>query len=186
METKTKRTLLIVSIILLIVINISALSTIYFHNKIRSKKFIEIENMKQEAKLNGMHRYIKNELELSEEQFELFKETSRTNMITTHKITLKLNKKRYDMMEEIGKKSPNPENLEKIAKKIGSLHYELKKSTINHFMKLKEICNEDQQKDLQKLFMQMIHDQDKHDSNRNPREQRRNSRDHGRNKRQGR
>ena len=42
METKTKKTLLISSIILLVVINISALSTIYYHNKIQEKKFVEI------------------------------------------------------------------------------------------------------------------------------------------------
>ena len=172
METKTKKTLLISTIIILIAINISALSTIYFHNKIQTKKFVEMKNMKDEVRIQGMHRFIRDELRLTDKQFELFKEMSRANMRTNHNITLKLDKKRYFMMNEIAKENPNMQSLDEIAEDIGSLHYELKKSTINHFLKLKEICNEDQQEDLQKLFMHMTQDQDDH--RRNPREQGRN------------
>ncbi|MDA3954351.1 MAG: hypothetical protein PF485_11955 [Bacteroidales bacterium] len=160
METKTKKTLFISTMILLIAINISALSTIYFHNRIQTKKFAEMKNMKDEVRIQGMHRFIKEELKLTDKQFEQFKEISRTNMRATHNITLKLNKKRNFMMNEIAKVNPDQESLDEIAKDIGLLHYELKKSTINHFLELKKICNNEQQEDLQKLFMHMTQDQD--------------------------
>jgi hypothetical protein len=182
METKTKKTLLISTIILLIAINISALTTIYFHNKIQTKKFVEMQNMKEEVQIQGIHRFIKNELRLNESQFELFKEKSQTNMNKLHEITLDLNRSRYRMMSEIAKKNPNTETLDDIAMEIGTLHYELKKSTINHFLELKEICNDDQQEDLQKLFMQLINDQDQNDSRKRPRDRDRNSRNHGQNR----
>ena len=127
METKTKKTLLISTIILLIVINISALSTFYFHKKIQAKKFIEMRDMKEDVRTQGMRRFIKEELKLTDKQFKLFKEISRTNMNSLHEITIKLNTKRFDMMNEIAKVNPNSNTLDDIAKDIGSLHYELKK-----------------------------------------------------------
>lgn len=181
METKTKKTLLISTIILLIAINISALSTIYFHNKIQTKKFVELKNMKDEVRIQGMHRFIRDELRLTDKQFEQFKEISRTNMRATHNITLKLSKKRFMMMNEIAKVNPNLKTLDDIADDIGQLHYELKKTTINHFLELKEICNDDQQEDLQTLFMHMIQSQNQNNLRRNPREHRRNRNPRNRN-----
>lgn len=160
MDTKTKKTLLISTIILLIVINVAALATIYYNSKIRTKKLAEMNNLKEEIQIRGMHRFIRDELKLSDEQFKQFKEVTITNMRRSHKIALKLNEKRFDMMNEIAKENPNPNTLDKIARDIGSLHYELKKTTIKHFLELKEICNDDQLESLQKIFMQMTHDRD--------------------------
>lgn len=182
METKTKKTLLISTIILLIVINISALLTIYYHNKIQTKKVVEMKNIKEEARIKGMHRYIKEELKLTDKQFEIFKEISKTNMNSSHEISMKLSEKRFDMMNEIAKVNPNLNTLDSVAKNIGLLHYELKKSTINHFLKLKEICNDDQQENLQKLFMQLINEQDKNDLKRNQRRRGRNRKGNPHNK----
>ena len=160
MDTKTKKTLLISTIILLIVINVSALATIYYNSKIRTKKLAEMNNLKEEIQIRGMHRFIRDELKLSDEQFIQFKEVTITNMRKSHEIALELNKKRLDMINEIAKENPNPNTLDKIARDVGSLHYELKKTTISHFLELKEICNDDQLETLQKIFMQMIQKQD--------------------------
>lgn len=179
MDTKTKKTLLISTIILLIVINVSALATIYYNSKIRTKKLAEMNNLKEEVQIRGMHRFIREELKLSDEQFSQFKEITITNMRKSHEIALELNEKRLDMMNEIAKVNPNMKTLDNIANDIGSLHYELKKTTINHFLELKEICNDDQLESLQKLFMQMIQDQDRNKFGRNPRGRgNRNSRPH--------
>lgn len=170
MDTKTKKTLLIGTIILLIVINVAALATIYYNSKIKTKKLVEMNNLKEEIQIRGMHRFLRDELRLSDEQFKQFQEVTRNNMRKSHKIALELNEKRFDMMNEIAKKNPNSKILDDIASDVGSLHYELKKTTINHFLELKEICNEDQQESLQKLFMQMIHAQDRDKFRRSPRE----------------
>ena len=174
MDTKTKKTLLIGTIILLIVINVSALATIYYNSKIRIKKLAEMNNLKEEVQIRGMHRFIREELKLTDEQFKQFKGITITNMKISHEIVIELNKKRLDMMNEIANVNPNMKTLDNIASDIGSLHYELKKTTISHFLELKEICNDDQQESLQKIFMQMIHDQDRDKFGRNPRERGRN------------
>lgn len=176
MNTKTKKTLLIGVIIVLIVINLSALLTIYYRGKILPQKQPEINNIKQEVQIRGMHRFIREELNLSDDQFKEFQEVSKSNMMKSQEISTKLNNKRLEMMNEIAKINPNPEVLDAIASDIGKLHYELKKATISHFLELKEICTEDQQENLQKMFMQMIHEQDR-DQNRmgkGPREKGRN------------
>lgn len=182
MKTITKKTLLISGIILLVFVNISAISTIFYHNKTQKEKFIEMERMREEVRVRGMRQFIGDELKLSTEQLNQFKELSRKNMISTHEINQKLNNYRSLMMNEIAKEIPNENTLDNIAKEIGALHYELKKNTIDHFLELKNICNDEQQKDLQKLFMRMINEQDQFNPRRNQGDRRRNSRNQGQNR----
>ena len=160
MNKQTKKILLSVFVIVLIIINLSALSTIYYHNKIRDKKIEEFKDKREQMHIGGMHRFIKEELNLDSLQFEQFREASYENMRETHKIAEKLNFYRHDMISEIAKKNPDLNKLDKLSRNIGDLHYELKKLSTNHFMELKEICNEEQQENLQKLFMRMMEDQD--------------------------
>lgn len=169
MDTKTKKSLLIVTIILLIVINISALATIYYNSKIRTKKLAEINYQKKQVHVRGMYKFLRDELNLTDEQCMQFRNINKINMSKFHKIAIELNEKRFDMMNEIAEKNPNTKILDDIAGDIGSLHYELKKITINHFLELKEICNDEQQEGLQKIFMQMIHNQDHNKMKRSPR-----------------
>jgi hypothetical protein len=160
MNKQTKKILLSSVVIILIIINLSSLSTIYYHKKIRDKKIEEFKNKKEQIHIGGMHRFIKEELNLDSLQFEQFREAYYKNMRESHNIAERLNIYRYDMLSEIAKVNPNQDKLDKLSRNIGNLHYELKKLSISHFMELKGICNEEQQEDLQKLFMRMMEDQD--------------------------
>ncbi len=160
MNAKTKKTLLISTIIVLLVVNISALSTIIYNKKVHAKKQDKISNVQDEIRKQGMRRFFQEELNLSEEQFHEFKIINTKYSQDSRKIAFQMRKKRYEMMKEIAKKNPNSGNLDQIALDIGSLHYDLKKLTINHFMELKDICNEEQQEILHKMFIQMLSVQD--------------------------
>ncbi len=160
MNKQTKKIILSALIIILIIINLSSLSTIYYHKRIRDKKIEEFNDKKKQLHIGGIHRFIKEELKLDSLQFEQFREAYYKNMRESHNIAEKLNIYRYDMITEVAKINPNERELDKISRNIGDLHYELKKLSINHFMELKEICNEEQQENLQKLFMRMMEDQD--------------------------
>ena len=160
MNKKIKKIVLTGFVILLIVINISSLATIYFHKKIRDKKIEEFQNRQEKIHIRGMYRFLKDELQLNNSQFQQFQDINHRNMIESRNIAKKLSVSRHYMMTEIAKKNPDQDKLEELAKNIGNLHYELKMLSIDHFMELKEICNEEQQEGLQKLFMQMIIDQD--------------------------
>jgi len=160
MNKQTKKILLSAFVIVLIIINLSALSTIYYHNKIRDRRIEEFKDKREQMHIGGMHRFIKEELNLDSLQFEQFREAYYKNMRETHKIAEKLNIYRHDMISEIAKINPDQDKLDKLSRNIGDLHYELKKLSTKHFMELKEICNDEQQENLQKLFMRMMEDQD--------------------------
>ena len=151
MKTNTKKTLLISSIIILLVVNISALSTIIYNNKTRSNKLEEINKIQEEMRQQGMRKFFQDELNLNDDQVEEFHSSFTKYSEESREIAYKLKNERHEMMIELAKINPNQNKLDIIAKEIGDLHYELKKLTINHFLALKEICNEEQQINLQKM-----------------------------------
>ena len=103
MNTRTKKILLILAIILLVVINISALLTIIYNNRIQSKQSppIEENNLKNEIEVRGMYSFLKDELKLSDNQYEQFQNINRNNMIKSQEIAMELNNKRRKKMAEI-------------------------------------------------------------------------------------
>jgi hypothetical protein len=46
--------------------------------------------------------------------------------------------------------------MDSVANEIAELHYEQQQTTIDHFMKLREICSYEQYEHLQHLFMRMM------------------------------
>lgn len=161
MDKKLKKQLLIVTIIILLVINISALITIFYNSKVSERKLQQAEILRQERQINGMHHFFRDQLKLSEEQFSEFKAINDNRIKISRNISHKLHNNRILILEEVAKVNPDLKELDRIAKEIGQLHYELKENTINQFMEMKSICNAEQQEALQQIFLQMINEQDK-------------------------
>lgn len=156
METSTKRRIIIIAIIVLIIINISALITIFYNNKIRSKQLAKYNEIQEQVEVNGMNDFFRNQLKLDDVQFDRFQDINHEHMLTSRDIAKKMDDLRFDMLNEISKNDPDMLQLDHIAKKIGELHYELKLNTINHFIELKALCNDDQKEILQGMFMHMM------------------------------
>jgi len=161
MNNTAKKRFLIIVIIVLIIINVSALVTIYYNSKIKVKRINETNLQKEEIRKMGMYHFLKDELNLSENQFEEFKSANQEYILNTQNISTKLSNYRHLLIREIANKNPNKENIDSISRQIGNLHYDLKLITSDHFLDLKEICNDDQQESLQHLFIRMISIQDK-------------------------
>ncbi|MFP4024758.1 MAG: Spy/CpxP family protein refolding chaperone [Thiohalospira sp.] len=161
MNTKTKKHLIIGLIIFLVAVNIAALSTIIYRNRAMPQPIVEsnYEQFRQRVDEQGMYRFFKDELQLSPEQFNRFREINEDNRQQSREIARKMHIKRLEMVEQISKENPDNKKLDQIALEIGTLHYELKRNTYHHFLELKEICNQEQQEKLQHLFMRMIDDQ---------------------------
>lgn len=156
MESTNKKRLLIAAIILLLVINISALATFLFTTNLKQKRFEDIRKTREQIEFNGMHKFLKDELKLNEEQFQIFREAGKKYFRQNREIAQKLDDKRLEFINELTSNQPDDIKLDKISREIGELHYELKKNTIDHYFDLKKICNPEQQKTMDKLFMQMI------------------------------
>jgi len=156
MDTTNKKRLVIIVIILLLVINITALATFLFTNNIKQKRFEDIRKTREQVEFAGMHRFLKEELKLNDEQFQTFKEVGRKNFKQNREIAEKLDEKRLEFIDELTREIPNEGKLDNIAREIGDLHYQLKKNTIKHYSELKKILNPEQLEVMDKLFMQMI------------------------------
>ena len=158
MNNQSKKRLTIVLIVFLVIINISALLTIFYNSKVKTRKIEAINIQKEEIKQSGVSGFFRNELNFSEEQFDTFKKINRTYAIKTRDVSFELDKNRHLLIEEIARENPNMQNVDSISRLIGNLHYQLKLYTSDHFLELKSICNEDQQKTLIKLFERMTKD----------------------------
>jgi hypothetical protein len=59
------------------------------------------------------------------------------------------------MVKEMGTQNPSQKELDSISDDIGKLHSDLKKATIQYYLKMKAICDENQQLKLNEIFMSM-------------------------------
>ncbi len=160
MNTQTKKHLITGLIIFLVVVNIAALSTIIYRNQTQPKPLDDdYIQFRQRVDEQGMYRFFRDELQLTPEQFDRFREINEKNRQQSREIARRMHSKRLEMVEEISKENPDNKKLDQIASEIGSLHYELKRNTYHHFLDLKELCNKEQQEQLQHLFIRMIDDQ---------------------------
>ncbi|MCG8410957.1 MAG: hypothetical protein MI739_06715 [Bacteroidales bacterium] len=162
MNNLSKKRILIIGIIALLIINISALATIYYNNKVKVRKENQVYIQRQKMREVGMYNYFRNELNLSDQQFLSFKQINRNYSIATREIKDELNKYRHLFIVEISKQNPNTASIDSVSYRIGHLHYELKLLTSEHFLELKKLCSPEQEESLQKLFMLMISDKKHH------------------------
>lgn len=160
MNKLTKKTLLIIAIITLIIINISALATIFYNNKVKKVNSKEFHNQQEQIRRSGMNSYLKGSLNLSDEQFILFRKINQEYAGLTRIKGRELQENRHILLHEVSSPNPDQYKIDSIARVIGDLHYNLKIITSEHFMELKAICNPEQQEKLQRLFFRMISDQD--------------------------
>lgn len=143
-----KKNLVIISIAVLLIVNVAAISTVLF---LTYKKPSAPRTQSRES-----IRTAQKKLNLSKEQKNAFGVFQKDYQLETKNIFIEMHKKRVLMMDEFQKEKPDSMVLYDLAEKTGELHKELKILTINHLLDLKEICTEEQFKYLEGLFRQKI------------------------------
>jgi IS30 family transposase len=103
----------------------------------------------------GFNRFIKRRLQLDQQQYEQFQLLHRENIQSMQQIARELNQKRDSMMRELTREKPDTGELNRFAREIGNLHTQLKKNTIDHFTKMKELCRPEQRDELNRMIMEM-------------------------------
>ncbi len=160
MNRFTKKQLLIGGLVLLIVINLAALATfIYQNSKVDNEQSTRTPefNERREKLGPGMHDnrfsyFLKNRLDLSDKQFEQFREIRRTTSSEQQAIKKQIHSEMDKMMKELASDNPDKEKLKEINGKLGDLHQELNMILIEHFTEIRNICNAEQRKKLNKLI----------------------------------
>lgn len=145
---KTNRILLWLNIVLLLVIT-SAAVTFIVMNSTKEKPVTDT------GVLNSMD-LLRKELGLTDAQYrKVLVENDRTTR--TYNIVFDMMcETNVAMIEELAREDSNPQVLDSLARKVGSLSTSLRRHTTDYFMNLKGICNAEQQQKLTAIFKNMM------------------------------
>ncbi len=145
---KTNRILLWLNLVLLLVITSATVT--FFVMKGRNEK-----NKGDTGVINSMD-LLRKELGLSDSQYrKVLVENDRTTR--TYNIVFDMMcETNVAMMEELAKESSDPQVLDSLARKVGTLSTSLRRHTTDYFINLKGICNEEQQQRLTVIFKRMM------------------------------
>lgn len=145
---KTNRILLWFNLILLLIIT-SAVVTFLVLKASGEKQTNET------GLINSMDM-LRKELSLTDDQYR--------KVLVENDRTIRLYNIVFDMMcetnvamiEELANQDSDPAVLDSLSRKVGTLSASLRRHTTDYFMNLKDICNEDQQKELTEIFKRMM------------------------------
>ena len=154
-KTTTYRMLVWV-IVILLATNLSMAVTFLYHKQQDKKAAQQTEESAVEVPTEQRTRFFREQLNLSVEQVNQFRELNRNYNRTARDITFQLEKLRSEMVEELGKTEPVKEKLDEITKSIGELHTQLKNATIDYYMGLKTVCDDSQKEKLNEIFKSML------------------------------
>jgi hypothetical protein len=117
---------------------------------------MQTEESKIEVPAEQRTRFFREQLNLSLEQVNQFRDLNRNYNRTARDITFQLEKLRTEMVEELGKQEPDRELLNTLTKTIGELHAQLKNATIEYYLGMKTACDESQKVKLNEIFKSML------------------------------
>ena len=139
-------------VIALTVLNITTLSTIFWHkyqfrhDEGRDKDRFQMNEPRRMGKLFDQ------KLHLTKEQKEQFGKIHFTFRESSHKIINDMQLVRKNMIDEMKKKNIDTTVLYNYAQNIGSLHAQMKKQTVQLYLQLKTVCTPQQQDSLAIIF----------------------------------
>lgn len=124
---------------------------------------------KNESKQERTSHIMKESLNLSESQQNLFRESGQAYFEQMKKISPEIKKLKRNLYEEIFEINPNKDKINEILEELSVQHKELEIAKFEHFQELKEICNPEQEEKLKEVIKSMIdrmeirhHGQQKH------------------------
>jgi len=160
MAIKNAYRILIWIIVILIATNLS-MGISFLYHKQQDKKFMEqLEEAAIDVPSERRTRFFRDQLNLGQDQMDIFRELNRDYNKTAWQVTHQLETLRAEMVRELGKENPKEKRLDSISKQIGELHTNLKKETIDYYMQMKEVCNDEQKVKLNEIFMSMLKKKD--------------------------
>lgn len=156
MATRNTYRILIWIIVILVAGNLSMGLSFWYHRHMEIKVDEEVEKaQKVEMPSEQRARFFRDQLNLSSEQLNVFRELNREFNQSARKESNVLEDLRTEMVKEMVKASPSAERLDSIALEVGRHHSALKKITISYYLKMKAVCNSEQQKKLADIFLRV-------------------------------
>jgi hypothetical protein len=157
METKNKKRVLVGIILLLLLINLSAIITIGY-NRYERNKYQDKEYPEDSIQNNPHHRlklYVKKELKLSDNQFKKYCQLKDENFRITEKKLEKIRAYKKQIISEINKEAPDSLILMMLSDSIGEQHRLINIEMNHHFLAVKQLLEPYQQVKLNELLLRI-------------------------------
>lgn len=160
MNLNDRRRILVWSVVVLAVLNITTILTIGYHVYQSRKAETTPGNLNPKqleadaAQFSG--RYFRDQLGLTNEQMNVFKEFNPKFRQQAREITIKLAEDRKQMLDEMARENSDTVKLNQLSGEIGTLHTRLKVLTYKYYIDMKHLSTPEQQKNLEKLFRSMF------------------------------
>jgi len=157
------KNLLIGIIIFLTVLNVATIATVVIHinrtntpDNVTSTITDTSTSQSNEIPSTQTARYLGQRLNLSVDQQESFRQASMNYNRNARLISLEMGRLRDELLEEMDRDVPDTVMLGAISEEIGRRHVELKRLTVTHYLSLKQLCNEEQKRELYLLFKTIL------------------------------
>ncbi|MDD4637908.1 MAG: hypothetical protein PHV66_09925 [Bacteroidales bacterium] len=138
------------AVILLLVLNVTTISTIIWQNRSVSGPTNCLRVASEGCKLTGKN--IDRQLGFNAKQMEAFKEANREFTPRSCMILCKLDSLKNEMFVELQQVPSDSLRLDSLAQMIGDQHAALKRETIHFYNDIKKVCTPEQEKKLQDVF----------------------------------
>jgi hypothetical protein len=159
MKAETKNRLMMWTIVLLALMNISTILTIlYNRNQLEmGKTGNSLDQTKSEnASVRFSGHFFRDQLGFDQQQMNRFHEFNPTFRNQVQSINTDLAGQRYRMLSEMSAVTVDTNRLNQLCDSIGFMHACLKKRTYQYFLDIKKICDQQQQEKLVQLFGEMF------------------------------
>lgn len=144
MENKNKKRILIGVLIVLILINLAALGSFGYHKYCHSdkrKNDCRKDNIENQNPHDRIKQFMKEELELNDDQFNLYCKLKDKNLKNSDSIWFCLGRLRELNQKELIKENHDTLRLSELTDSIGLFHKKMQMEMNHHFIEVKKILN---------------------------------------------
>lgn len=156
MITPLKYRFLIWLVILLLAINAATVASLFYHTHKKSVAAEENQTSKPEESSERGTQFFGEQLNLNPDQILQFREIHREYNRSANRIIREMEFYRIQMVNEMGKPDTDREQIRQNNQEFGKLHEDLKNITADYYLKMKDLCNEEQQQRLYEIFSDMV------------------------------
>jgi len=152
MDYFSKKRLAFWGVALLVIMNISALATVWFQQ--HRPQELARRPERREPPQERVNQFLTDELGLTEAQTAKFAEYQSRHFAHAREIREAMRDLKQELFHELS--APDTVKAEKLAAAIGAKQSELEKITFYHFLGLKRLCTPEQQAKLEALFGELL------------------------------
>jgi hypothetical protein len=153
----TKYSVWIWVVLFLLILNISALTTILYRNIRQSRVVTHPQSiMHFQRPLPGV--YLKDELGLSDEQFTKFIETRNNYQFNAMELNRHINTLKRKYLQELMQNEPDKALIHATIDSVGTMHARLMQETGKYYYQIRQICRDNQVEKLDTFFLRVMQD----------------------------